>query len=321
MKRSTSLFWLILTCLAMDGVAVGQRGCDFDLVGTWKSAGGEASAPMFYHFAPDGMLAVLSPSPAGQTSELIEVARAAYRLDASKTPAAIELTAINGGRVFPPGKTVIDITQFDGSALTLASAATGAMRWVRLEPCRYFVVLAARNGTPRDGGPAFVMLIRQEGRETLVETVGLYLDGGHKTIGPIPPALYSQFMSEPQVNSDVMLRLSVTRAEFERSLQTLKDWQRRAREHALLYPPSSPRGLSLNNSVLLKEIAEGLNRCGERIKLYDLNWSSHDEVAVNFNARQVPFQYLKKLRQLNDSLHVRDEEFRQPLRRVNLPGR
>jgi hypothetical protein len=70
---------------------------------------------------------------------------------------------------------------------------------------------------------------------------------------------------------------------------------------------------------MLKEVAECLNRCSETIKLYTLNWASDDDVAVNYNPRQVPFQYLKRLRQLNDKLHVRDEAFHASGQSINLP--
>ena len=70
--------------------------------------------------------------------------------------------------------------------------------------------------------------------------------------------------------------------------------------------------------MLLKQVAENLNQCSQRIKLYDLNWRSDDEVAVNYNSRQVPFQYLKRLRELNEERHVRDKEFMADASNVNL---
>jgi hypothetical protein len=319
MKRSIFSSSLMFVLLMANGMAFGQQGCEFNIVGTWSTATHEGANQIIYRFASDGTLTLLSRPGPGQDSELREVARAAYKLDESRAPKTIEVKAINGLGIFPQGKTSMQITQFDDSAFTTVSAGSGPNRWIREEPSRYFVVFAARSGRFPDVGPAFAMLIKTNGSQIQVETVGLYSDNGRRTIGPIPAELYGEFMKEPKADSDVMLRLEVSRAQFERSLRIVQNWQRRAREHNLLYPPSSPRGLSLNNSVLLKEIAECLNQCSEKIKLYTLNWAINDQIAVNYNARQVPFQYLKRLRQLNDKIHVRDEVFQGSWQPISLP--
>ena len=163
------------------------------------------------------------------------------------------------------------------------------------------------------------MLIKKDGSQTSIETVGLYFEDNRKKFGEVPRELYDEFMKDSHSGSDVMLRLEITGAEFERSLKIMQDWQRRAREHTLPYPPAQRRALNVNTSVLLKQIAEGLNRCGERINLYPLTWRNDDEVAVNYNARQVPFQYLKRLRQLNEKRHVRDSEFAEDRHAANMP--
>jgi hypothetical protein len=89
----------------------------------------------------------------------------------------------------------------------------------------------------------------------------------------------------------------------------LQTWQRRAREGALLFPEYS----YLNVIVPLKEIAESLNQCGDTINLYKLTWMVDDELAVNVPEWELAFQYVKKLRQLNEPLNVTDEKFQQSI--------
>jgi hypothetical protein len=175
---------------------------------------------------------------------------------------------------------------------------------------RFFIVFAGREGTIADGGPAFAMLIETDGRQSAIETIGLYFENDRKKIGSVPRELASQFMKEPRTESDVMLRVEITKPQFERCVKIAKTWQRRGREGALLYTGTRD-SMNLNNSILLKEIAESLNRDGERIKLYKLTWLIDDEVAVNYRAPHVAFQYFRRLKQLNETLHVSDKQFGQ----------
>ena len=315
--RPAGLFVLLCACLVATGwTAFGQEGCAFEIVGTWKLATDGNSSPVLYRFETNGALAAMSTSGSGSTSESREIARAVYELDNPKAPKTLTITAVNEGEIFSTGTTSVQITQYDDASFTLKSAS-GLVRWVRADSERYFVVFAGRDGAPVSGGPAFAMFIRIDRRRTEVETIGLYFEGSHPKIGPIPAELRNEFIKEPRADSDVMLRIEVTKAAFERSLKIAKTWQRRARENALLYP-GSRHSMSLNNSVLLKEIAESLNRCGETIKLYKLTWDSDDEVAVKFRPPHVAFQYFKRLRQLNETLHVREEKFNEAGQSLNL---
>jgi hypothetical protein len=174
-------------------------------------------------------------------------------------------------------------------------------------PHRHFLVLAGRSGTFYDkSGPAFPMLIKLDGERTQVDAVGIYSIQGKRMFGPVPAETYQEFMKEPRAASDVMLRLEITSAQYERGLKILRTWERRAREGALLYPD-----VSLDNILLVKQITESLNQCGEKIKLYKLDWGVEDKISDDNPSPHVPFVFFKEMRRLNESLHLRDEKFQE----------
>ncbi len=316
MKRSIIFLSSLLVVLMVGAEVLGQKGCDFSIIGAWRATGSDEAGPALVVFGQDGSVTVYSGSGRVDGSE---IAKGTYTLDDAKAPKSITLTAVKAGGFLSEGVISLGIAASDDTSFTSIGPGAESMRWVRAEPFRYFLVLAGREGNSRDGGPAFAMLIRKDGRETLIETAGLYFEKNHKKFGLIPKEVYDEFMREPNSSSDVMLRLEITGAQFQRSLKIMKDWQRRAREGTLLYPPAQTRALNVNTSVLLKQLAEDLNRCGERISLYALTWRDDDEVAVNYNPRQVPFQYLKRLKQLNEKRHVPDSEFAQAGQEANMP--
>jgi hypothetical protein len=176
------------------------------------------------------------------------------------------------------------------------------------EPHRYFLVLASRKGTFYDKtGPAFPMLIKLDGERTQVEAVGTYSFRGSRKFGPVPEESYREFMKEPSAASDVMLRLEITSSQYDRGLKVLLEWDRRAKEGALLY-----RKAPMNTLLLIKEITESLNQCGEKeIKLYKLDWSEEDTLSDEIPPAQVPFLFFREMRRLNESLHVRDDKFQE----------
>lgn len=176
------------------------------------------------------------------------------------------------------------------------------------EPHRYFFVLAGRKGTFYDNsGPGFPMLIKLDGERTQVEAVGIYSIQGRRMFGTVPEESYREFMKEPSAASDVMLRLEITSSQYERGLKVLQTWERRVREGALLYRKSS-----MNHLLLLKEVTESLNQCGEKeIKVYKLDWSLEDRLSDEIPPSQVPFLFFKEMKRLNESLHVRDDKFQE----------
>ncbi|HEX5082661.1 MAG TPA: hypothetical protein VFY40_11485, partial [Blastocatellia bacterium] len=113
-------------------------------------------------------------------------------------------------------------------------------------------------------------------------------------------------MKESRAASDVMLRLEITPAQYQRGLKILQTWDRRAREGALLYSD-----LSMDNILLVKQVTESLNQCGEKINLYKLDWGVEDKISDDNPIPQVPFLFFKEMRRLNESLHLRDEKFQE----------
>jgi len=176
------------------------------------------------------------------------------------------------------------------------------------EPHRYFLVLAGRRETFYDkSGPAFPMLIKLDGERIQVEAVGTYSSRGSRKFGTVPEESYLEFMKEPSAASDVMLRLEITSSQYERGLKVLREWERRIKEGALLY-----RDIPMNNLMLVKEITESLNQCGEKeIKLYKLDWSLEDTLSDEIPPAHVPFLFFREMRRLNESLHVRDDKFQE----------
>jgi hypothetical protein len=221
-------------------------------------------------------------------------------------PDAISFTTTATDAVFAEGTTSMQITGYDGSSFTAVKPGSGPTRWIRVDSHRYFIVFAARLGTFYDrSGPAFPMLIKTDGRETEVEAVGVYSDKGKRAFGPVPPEAYNEFMKEPGSDSDVMLRLEITSAQYERGLKILRAWERRVREGTLFYPKKG----SLDNVLLVKQVAESLAQCGEKIKLYNLNYVYDDDwISNRFGSPFIPFNYFKELRRLNAIGGVRYEK-------------
>ena len=315
MKRSAIFLSLIAICLTVAGTAFGQKGCEFKIAGTWKAdipedakTWGAIIKPLQYRFAPEGTVTVLSSTRYGQGSELREIGRATYTLDDLKAPKRISFTTPEGVGAIAQGTTLLEITGYDDQSFTFVRPGYGPTRLVRIDAFNYYLVLAGRSGTFHDGsGPTFPMVIKMDGGRAQIDAVGIYSAGGKWVFGSIPAETYNEFMEEPRKDSDVMLRLKITEAQYERSLKIIRTWERRAREGTLLYPD-----IELSNILLVKQVTEGLNQCGEKIKLYNLDWGVNDhisEITAKNPASRAPFMYFKELRRLNEPLHVRDEQF------------
>jgi hypothetical protein len=172
---------------------------------------------------------------------------------------------------------------------------------------RHFLVLAGSQGVFYDkSGPAFVMLMKTDaGEETGMGAVGIYADGKRRAFGSVPWQAYDAFLRDPgKESSNVMLRLEIRQAQYERILDVLQGWDRRARENELLYK----NDLNMNNILLVKQATEELNRCRQAVDLYQLDWGLQDEISdEEQNARsQVPFLVFEEMKRRNASLHVPD---------------
>jgi len=307
MKRLAIIFALILICLTVTPAALGQKGCELNIVGTWKAEKSDATNQILYRFTPDAKVTVLSRS--GQGSQLREIASAVYTLDNPKEPKIVLVKSDKDVEGFAKGTTSMDITGYDDTSLTFSKPGSAPTRWVRVDANRYFIVLAGRIGTFYDGsGPTFPMLIKMDGQQTQIDAVGTYDVSGYWAFGTIPAETYKEFMKESRKDSDVMLRLEITAAQYERALKIVKTWERRARNNELLYPD-----LTMDNILVAKEITETLNKCGEKFKLYKLDWSMEDHISNSLldspPLSRIPFLYFRELKRLNESLHVPDEKF------------
>lgn len=311
MKRFAILPSLAFLLLACAGSALAQKDCDFNIIGAWKAVATGDYDEILYRFAPDGTLIVLSSS---DKAEPTEIGRATYELDNPTAPKSIAITTTNKNRVFLYGKSLIKILEYTEASMTCEMPGYGRIRWNKVDPNRYFIILTARRGEFYDtSGSAFPILVKVAGRESQVDAVGTYSDHGKRAFGAVPPAAFKDFMREPQNDSEVMLRLEINAAQYERSLKILRTWERRAREDELLYTVDTP----LNNVLLVKAVTETLNQCSEDFKLYKLSYLDHEDwIAGKYEPPFIPFAFFKELRRLNEKRHVRDDKF--PL--ATLPG-
>ena len=332
MKRTAFICSLVLLCLATGGVAYGQtaapKPCPFNIVGTWRSEGATEN-PILFRFTPDGAVTLLSRIP----NEDFEVMAAVkYKLDKPAAPTSLDIIAARGNEVFGRGTTTLAITEYGDDSFTTANPLThaGQTRWVRAQTNRYFLTFAARseqingysddvsvNIPPKDwrppkpsmGGPAFAMWTKLDGRKTEVETLGLHLvtDSTGRMIpvvGAIPVELHKQFLSDSRKDSDVMIRLELSEAEYVRTHKVFETWDKRVREKTLLYDDPY-----LNVMEFLRRTAESLNQCGNKVTLHKLNWSQWDEVVTKHQLPLHPLEYIRIMRKRNDQLHVTDDKF------------
>jgi hypothetical protein len=308
MKRLIVIAALLFVCLLASPAALGQKGCELNLIGTWKAEKSDQANPILYHFTADARLSLLSRL--GESAGLQEVASAGYALDNPNTPTVILVKTDKEVGGFAKGITPMEISGYDDTSLTFVKSGSGPTRWVRVDAYKYYLVLAGRLGTFYDNsGPTFPMLIKTDGQQRQIDAVGTYPSHDYWAFGTIPPETYNEFMKEPRKDSEVMLRLEITLAQYERVLKIVKTWERRARNNELLYPD-----IPMDNILLVKQVTESLNQCGERFRLYKLDWSLEDHISSasprdDNPISRIPFLYFKELKRLNQSLHVTDEQF------------
>jgi|SRR5688572_20071085 len=206
-----------------------------------------------------------------------------------------------------------------GGALVCLGAAWGALAaeasdsckaeaaWVRSERAHHYLMLAASRGVFYDrSGPSIVMLMKTDASADEVEmgAVGIYADEqGRAVFGTVPWKSYDALLREPAKGSqDVMLRLEINGPQYERVLGILRSWERRARENELLYR----NDFNMNNILLVKQATEALNRCGEKVNLYKLDWSLEDRISDDNARSMVPLLVFQELKRRNARLHVPD---------------
>ena len=105
---------------------------------------------------------------------------------------------------------------------------------------------------------------------------GIHADArGQPAFGAVPPKEYESFLREADAGGRVMFRVEVSAAQYARVLGVLRNWERRVRERALLYPD-----VALDNILLVKQASEELNRCEHMLVPYALDWGLEDDTLV-----------------------------------------
>jgi hypothetical protein len=320
MRLTVFLCLLTSVCSLADVDALGQseekKACAFNIAGMWRSEATSETNPVFYGFGQDRRITVFGHVPDVLPHEFEMMASVGYKLDNPAAPKRIEFTATRATDMFREGKTSMEIVQYsDDSFTTLDTESGSQIRWDRVQTRRYFLTFAARSGQAKPDGAAFTMWTKLDGRKTEVEALGVHMAKDAKgkvapVFGPVPAQLYSEFAAESEKDSDVMMRMELTEAEFERSYKVFEAWAEFARVAKL--PHKDPY---LNGLEFLKSAAENLNRCDEKLKLH-----TTDGDAAARNSHQQTFEYVRMMRKKNDDLHVTDRDFPTDWRPTLLPG-
>lgn len=293
------------------------QGCPFNITGTWRSSTDGQLNPTLARFS-NGVMTELSRDTSGKAAEWQVTSKSRYRLDNPKKPKAMILTKMEKGSALSTG-TTLEIKTFDDGMFVTGMVGGPMTRWTRVDPYRYFVVLAADKGDPFVGGAGFAELIKTDGTHTQMDTFGAWpvirRFDHHVDLGVMPEDIVKKFDHEPVDDSAVMLRIEVTAGPYNRASEVMKSWQRRAEEGNLLYVYPT-----INNQVYLNQLVSSLNEsdvlawnqgtpCGQTINLYVMTELLSDEVMRSNNYNQAPYNFFKKLREMNISLHLNDSQF------------
>ena len=300
-----------------------EKSCSFDLVGTWRAQLSPTQA-VLYRFDANGEVSVLSVSG---TEAPRQTATASYEvINEPDSPRLISFKASGKDRIFGSIKKTMKVVKYDDSSITCEIPGMGTTRWTRVDPDRYFIVLAARKGEFYDtSGSAFPMVIKLAGGAPTIDAFGVYLAKDGRALGTVPPDVYKKYLREARNDSETTLRMEINSRQYERALKIIKEWERRNREGALLYTTAVETlddATYLNNILVVKAVTETLNRCSEDVNLYPLNYVHKDDwISDKFGSAFVPFYYFKELRQRNEARHIDDKKFQELVPVPNVAGK
>ena len=317
-----SLLALILLASPATGLAQ-EKSCSFDLAGTWKAQLSPTEA-VLYRFDSKGEVTVLSQTGAGEPKQ---IATAKYEVNKELgKPESVSFTASGKNRIFGARQKTMKLVSFDDTSITCEIPGIGSTRWTRVDPDRYFMVLAARRGEFYDSsGSAFPMVIKLAGGTSTVDAFGVYLSKGWRAFGAVPADIYKNYLREARGDSETTLRVEINSRQYERALKVIKEWERRDRENALLYTTSKDTlddATYLNNILVVKAVTESLNQCSVDFNLYPLNYVEKDDwISDRFQSAYVPFYYFKELRQRNEARHIPDQKFQELVHLPNVASR
>jgi hypothetical protein len=297
--------------LTASALAQAPKSCQFNIVGTWRAQISPTEARL-YTFDANGVVKVLNASG---TDKPTEIATAKYELDDPKAPKEISFTASGKNRIFGRTSITMKVTGFNDSSITCQVPGLGESRWTRVDPDRYFIVLVARRGEfIDDSGSAFPVVIKLAGGTSKIDAAGIYSEKGTPAFGAVPTAAYKEYFREARGDSETILRLEINSRQYERALKIVQEWQRRAREGAMLYTTDNALSapLPLNNLLLVKAVTETLNLCQNDIDLYKLDYIFPGDWITNlYGPEFVPFVYFQDLRKRNEARHIEYKKFQE----------
>jgi len=316
MKRAFILNLLVFACIAATGVAFGQSDastvCPFNISGLWRSDISTEMPRTFFSFSSNGHVTMLEYSKDTLPQDFEVMTSVGYKLDNPAAPKQIEFTAWRGDDLFPKGVTSWKIVQYGEDFFTTLDPASGQQtRWVREQTHRYFLTLGARSGPQSDARVAFAMWAVMDGRQTKTEALGVQItkDETGKVVpifGPVSAELYDQIIEESEKDKksgkqeeSVIARFELTEAEFERTHKVYQRWKKYVTTHKL--PQADPY---LNGMEFLSRAAEGLNQCGDKVKMNRPTRRERDEIVAKLSPPQQPFEYIRMTRKKNEELHV-----------------
>ena len=325
MKLTAIISLLAMILLGSNATTFAQekKSCSFDIVGTWKAQVSPTQA-VLYRFDSNGEVTVLSDSG---TREPEQTATAKYEVNKELgKPESVSFTASGKNQIFGAARKTMKLVSYDDSSITCAIPGMGTTRWTRVDPNRYFIVLAARQKEFYDfSGSAFPMVIKLAGGSTTIDAFGVYLTKDGRAFGAVPPDVYKNYLREARNDSETTLRLEINSRQYERALKIIKEWERRDREGALLYTTRAETlddATYLNNILVVKAVTETLNQCSEDVNLYPLNYVQKDDwISDEYGSGFVPFYYFKELRQRNEARHIPDQKFQELVHLPNMASR
>ena len=307
-----------------------KKQCPCDIIGTWKAQISTTEARL-YEFDGEGNVKVLKTIGEAKPRE---IATAKYEfveepvMEESTTvqqkpDKQIAFTATGTNRIFGRTQATMKIVSYDDSSLTCEiPGVKETVRWTRVDPDRYFIIFVARQNEFYDkSGSAFPLVIKLAGGVPTIDAVGTYSDHGKAAFGGVPAEVYKDYLREARGDSEVILRLEINSRQYERASKLVQEWQRRAKENALLYrPPDS--NVSLNNLLLLRSVAATLNLCQNDVDLYKLDYSyPGDWISDSYGPEFIPFYFFKELRKRNEARHIEYKKFQELVPLPNLASR
>jgi hypothetical protein len=321
MKLRATLSLLAIFLVGLSGTALAQQNkCKFNIVGTWKAQISTTESRL-YTFDDKGVVKVLAVS--GATAPR-EISTAKYEfLDDPNAPERISLRATGKNRIFGRLRTAMKVVSYDDSSITCQIPGVGTTRWTRVDTDRYFIVFVARKGEFYDSsGSAFPVVIKLAEGVSKIDAAGIYSDKGTAAFGTVPANTFKEYLRDARGDSEVILRLEINSQQYERTLKIVQEWQRRAREDALLYTTDTALftpPLPLNNILLVKAVAETLNLCQSDFDLYKLDYvHPGDWITNDYSPEFVPFFFFKELRRRNEARHIEYKKFQELVPMANV---